>query len=89
MTNHTDGLKEVLREKEYRSAFRLATRSDTPFAGEALPRYLINVRSKIIHDLNSEKGDCHIGRISADRCYRTLSSTRQIRFSRCSKCHPS
>jgi hypothetical protein len=89
MTNHTDGLKEVLQEKKYRSAFRLATRSDTPFAGETLPRYLINRRSKTIHDLNSEKGDCHIDRISADRCFRMLQPTRQIGFSRCSKCFPS
>jgi Glycerophosphoryl diester phosphodiesterase family len=89
MTNHADGLSEVLREKKYRSAFRLATQSDTPFAGEALPRYLINVRSKTIHDLNSEKGDCHIDRIRADRYFRALQPTRQIGFSRCSKCYPS
>jgi hypothetical protein len=89
MTNHTSGLKEVLGEKQYRSTFRLATRSDTPLTGESLPRYVINRRSKTIHDLNSERGDCHIDRISTDRCYRTLSSTRQIGFSRCSKCHPS
>lgn len=89
MTNHTSGLKEVLHEKKYRSTFRLATRSDTPFAGETLPRYVINMRSKTIHDLNSEKGDCHIDRIRADRSYRTLQPTRQIGFSRCSKCFPS
>jgi glycerophosphoryl diester phosphodiesterase len=86
MTNHIDGLQKVLQEKKYRSAFRLATQSDTLFAGETLPRYLINVRSKTIHDLNSERGDCHIDRISADRSLRAPQLARQIGFSRCRKC---
>jgi glycerophosphoryl diester phosphodiesterase len=89
MTNHTSGLKEVMQEKKYQSTFRLATQNDAPFAGEALPRYLINVRSKTIHDLDSEKGDCHIDCISSTRSFRALQPTRQIGFSRCSKCFPS
>ena len=89
MTNHADDLREILREKKYSSAFLLATRSDAPFAGETLPRYLINMRSKTIHDLNREKGDCHIDRISATRSAQTHQLTRRIKFSRCSKCFPS
>jgi hypothetical protein len=89
MTNHIGGLKEVLQEKKYHSAFRLATQGDTPFAGAILPRYLINRRSKTIHDLNSERGDCHIDRISADRSFRAPQPTRQIKCSRCRKCFPS
>lgn len=88
MTNHTSGLKEVLQEKKYRFRFRLATRSDTPLAGETLPRYLVNTQSKTIHDLNCEKGDCHIDRIGANRYYRTLHPSRQIGLNLCSKCHP-
>jgi len=89
MTNHIGSLQEVLREKKYQSAFRLATRSDAPFAGEALPRYLINERSKTIHDLNNEKGDCHVDRIGSDRRLQAPRLTRQIGFSRCRKCFPS
>jgi hypothetical protein len=89
MTNHTDDLQEVLREKKYSSAFRLATRSDTPFAGEILPRYLINRRSKTIHDLNSERGDCHIDRISSTRSAQRPQLTRKMALSRCCKCFPS
>ncbi|MCJ7662844.1 MAG: hypothetical protein MUO24_01235 [Desulfobacterales bacterium] len=89
MTNHTSGLKEVLREKKYQSTFRLATRIDTPLAGETLPRYLVNTQSKTIHDLNGEKGDCHIDHISAARSFRAPQPTRQIGFSRCQKCFPS
>lgn len=89
MTNHTSGLKEVLREKKYRFSFRLATRSDTPLAGETLPRYLVNTQSKTIHDLNGEKGGCHIDRIRSKGYYRTLHPSRQIGFNLCSKCHPS
>lgn len=89
MTNDVESLRKVLLERKYRSAFRLATRSDTPFAGETLPRYLINMRSKTIHDLNREKGDCHIDRISSTRSAQAHQLTRQIKFSRCSKCFPS
>jgi hypothetical protein len=88
VTNHVSGLKEVLQEERYLRALRLATRSDMPLAGGVLPRYLINVRSKIIHDLNSERGGCHIGRIGADACLHAASPSRKIGFRRCGKCHP-